>query len=83
VNAFISPNPVKNELIISTDSPLENCSFVLISAIGTEYILQAGITTLHKEIFSYNISDFKAGAYLFIIKDKTNQVIFSEKIVKL
>jgi hypothetical protein len=83
LNVLISPNPVKDELMINTDAPIENCSFVMVLGTGSEYILQTGITTKHKEIFTYNLSDLKPGVYLFLIKDNTNQVIFSEKIVKL
>lgn len=81
VQIMITPNPATNSIEVMLKSKLSNASFELISSTGVEFILQKGLNTDGKSEFSYDVSTYPRGIYMFIVRGESGEVLSSSKVI--
>lgn len=80
----LAPNPVSDVLNVNISIPFDNMFSYQLTDITGRVIYQKGLQLYQKSTINHqiNLSNIQTGHYFFILKDKNNRVLFTQKIVR-
>jgi hypothetical protein len=77
------PNPVNDLLQVVISSPLaDQYNFALTSLVGTELYREKVVTGVIAKKLSIDMSRYASGIYILTARNKNNEVMFTQKVVK-